>query len=469
MAERTYQELNRAYEDVVEENERLRRQKEELEKENQRLRELLEEARRRAKRQAAPFSKGKPKSDPKKPGRKPGKKYGRRGRRPAPTPSQIDETHEAELPAACPHCASVDVQQTGVEKQYQVEIPRRPIHRQFNVHVGHCCSCGRRVQGHHPLQTSDALGAAASQLGPNLQAAIIELNKVAGLSYGKVQSSVETLFGIQIHRSTACRVVLRGADRLRSLYEKIEGTLAFQPWVSLDETGWRVGGHKAWLHVLTSEALTYYKIDRGRGADVAASVLGWDYAGTMIHDGWAPYDRFNEADHQQCLAHLLNRCVERIETATRGAIRFPRQVKAVLQDGLNLRDRHESGEVSIHGLAVATGRLQSRLDRLIGCYKADPDNERLAAHLFNHQDDVFTFLRVPGIDATNWRGEQAIRPAVVNRKVWGGNRTDRGAEAQSILMSVLRTCVQHGRNTITFVSDWLRGQRTSLDAVPLGP
>jgi transposase len=28
----------------------------------------------------------------------------------------------------------------------------------------------------------------------------------------------------------------------------------------------------------------------------------------------------------------------------------------------------------------------------------------------------------------------------VNRKVWGGNRTWAGAEAQSILMSVIRTC-----------------------------
>jgi len=277
------------------------------------------------------------------------------------------------------------------------------------------------------------------------------------------------MFGVQIHRSTACRVTLRVADRLRPLYEKIEGTLVFQPWVSLDETGWRVGGYKAWLHALTTERLTYYKIDRGRGADVAASVLGWDYVGTMIHDGWAPYDRFTEAQHQQCLWHLLNRCAQRIETATQGAIRFPRQVKALLQDGLDLRDRHEAAEVSDHGLAIATGRLQSRLDALVGRTKTDPDNERLAAHLANHQDDIFTFLRVPGIDAANWRGEQAMRPAVVNRKVWGGNRTDRGAKAQSILMSVLRTCLQQGRNTVTFVSDWLCGQRPSLDGIPQGP
>jgi hypothetical protein len=47
----------------------------------------------------------------------------------------------------------------------------------------------------------------------------------------------------------------------------------------------------------------------------------------------------------------------------------------------------------------------------------------LAQHLWNHRDDLFTLLRQPGLDATNWRGELAIRFGVILRKVWGGNRT----------------------------------------------
>jgi len=62
----------------------------------------------------------------------------------------------------------------------------------------------------------------------------------------------------------------------------------------------------------------------------------------------------------------------------------------------------------------------------------------------------------------NWRAEQAIRPAVVNRKVWGGNRTPAGAAAQERLVSVLRTCVQKGKDAIGFLSDTLRA-RTGLE------
>jgi len=54
----------------------------------------------------------------------------------------------------------------------------------------------------------------------------------------------------------------------------------------------------------------------------------------------------------------------------------------------------------------------------------------------------FWFLVDPKIAATNYRAEQAIRPAVVNRKVGGGNRTWPGAASQCILNSVLRTCEQ---------------------------
>ena len=84
------------------------------------------------------------------------------------------------------------------------------------------------------------------------------------------------------------------------------------------------------------------------------------------------------------------------------------------------------------------------LEELVeGRFTYEP-NRRLAKHLAKHSIQWFWFLIVPGTDATNYRAEQAIRPAVVNRKVWGGNRTWIGARAQSVLTSVLRTCTQLG-------------------------
>jgi transposase len=94
----------------------------------------------------------------------------------------------------------------------------------------------------------------------------------------------------------------------------------------------------------------------------------------------------------------------------------------LLRAGLDLRDRHAAGAVSQHGLAVACGRLEDRLSDLIFPPKTNAANERLAQHLWNHRDALFTFLHEPGLDATNWRGELAIRFGVILRKVWGGKR-----------------------------------------------
>ena len=110
--------------------------------------EQLERSRRGRKRQAAPFSKGQPKSNPKRPGRKPGKDYGTKAFR--PIPPVIDETYEAPLPSACPCCGG-EVIFDHTARQYQEEMPRRPIYRQFNVEVGKCSRCQKQVQGRHPL------------------------------------------------------------------------------------------------------------------------------------------------------------------------------------------------------------------------------------------------------------------------------------------------------------------------------
>jgi transposase len=89
-------------------------------------------------------------------------------------------------------------------------------------------------------------------------------------------------------------------------------------WAVPDETGWRVGGLPAWLHTLVSPQATAYVIDPTRSGAVAEGILGLDYDGIMIHDGWSPYDQFEKALHQQCLNHLLRRADGMAATATRG-------------------------------------------------------------------------------------------------------------------------------------------------------
>jgi transposase len=72
----------------------------------------------------------------------------------------------------------------------------------------------------------------------------------------------------------------------------------------------------------------------------------------------------------------------------------------------------------------------------------------------------------PTRDATNWRAELAIRFGVILRKIWGGSRTWAGARAQSVLMSVWRTCCQQGRCALDFLSQLLRDPSAALALPP---
>ena len=83
-----------------------------------------------------------------------------------------------------------------------------------------------------------------------------------------------------------------------------------------------------------------------------------------------------------------------------------------------------------------------RLDVLIDRRYRSRLARRFAHHLSYEGPGLFTFLLDPAIDATNWRAEHALRPAVVTRKVCGGNRSIRGAQTHEILASVLRTIHQ---------------------------
>ncbi len=428
---RRIERLERDKAKLIEERDRWKRRSEHLEKE-------LEAAQRAGRRQAAPFARDKPQGSKRPPGRRAGAEYGKHGcRRP---PTRVDETHAAPVPTMCPDCGGA-VAPDRVEAQYQEDLPAvRPLVRRFNVEVGHCSQCRRRVQGRHPLQTSDALGAAAAQLGPNIAALVVELHTELGMPLEKVTRVLRNEFGLAVTKGALVQLLHRTADAAAPAYGALREQIRRSPVVTPDETGWRVNALRYWLWAFSTPETTVYAICDGRGFEHAAAVLGPNFSGVLVRDGWVAYRGFKNAPAQTCVGHLLRRCKDL--QAAHPDSPWAGKVQAVLQDGLALRDRCNAGDISEHGLASARGRLAARLGRLIDTPPPLALAERFAKHLANEFPAVFLFLCDPSIDATNWRAEQAIRPAVVTRKVCGGNRTRRGADTQQVLASVVRTARQ---------------------------
>ncbi len=443
------------YDEVVAENERLRERLDQVEPRIAELERLLEEVRRSAKRQSAPFSKGKATDEAKTPGRKKGKAHGRHGHRAAPP--EPDRTLDAPLPPCCPHCGEgVDFERWA--EQFQTELPEpRPITTRFRVGVGRCRGCKRRVQGRHPEQTSDALGAAGSGVGPRAMAWGTWLHYGLGLSFVKCSQLLGRL-GIGVTAGAICSSSASTGTDLVPTHNAILKHVGSAPAVTMDETGWRIGGEGAWLWVAATDDATIYDVAHDRDFDAATNLVPADYTGTVVRDGWVVYNSYNKATHQTCLAHLLRRCHEMIEDQPAWARGTPRQVRDLLLEALDARDLDAGGR------AKAVVDIAERLDLLFDQAHPHDANRRLIKHLRHERGALFTFLSTDGVDATNWRGEQGVRPAVVNRKVWGGNRSDRGAETQGRVMTLLRTAHQQGADAIALLVELARAPNPGVVA-----
>jgi transposase len=414
--------------------------------------ERLEETLRESKRQATPFgrsSKNKPRKENGSPGRKKGK--GPFKRRQPPPESKL-QTVVVPL-ARCPDCGG-EIENRKQHEQLQSDIPPvKPVHIRFVTESGYCPRCGRRFRSRHPDQCSDGTGAAGVVIGPNAKSIGALLKHRHGVSYEKVAEMFDDIFDLRVARSTLCRAGRRLALKGRAVYERLREELRVSPAAFSDETGWRIGTRPAWLWAVTSCDTTVYDIRKSRGHEVLTGILGSDYEGVLHADCFLAYDSkdLQGWKHQKCFAHLIHQLSELAESKSRGAVRFPRNVLALLREAMALgRGKQELSQAEFE---EELGRIEDRLEALISedrCF-SDPDNRRFAKRLRRHRGHMFTFLTREGSEPTNNRAERAIRPAVVARKMGGCNENTYGAETHAILASILATAKQRGVQGLSYL------------------
>jgi len=447
-----------------EENEALRRAAAQRSEDKAELAAQLMKEKRAARRQSAPFSKGEPKQNPKPPGRKRGAKYGQRASR--PRPERVDRTVAAPIPEACPRCQG-PTREERTEEQFLVDLPEpRSDVTRILVGVGRCedPACGARVQGRHPLQISDALGAASVQLGPRVLAFAAGVKSECGTSWGKIATVLVEHFELPVARSTLCRAFQRLGQNLEPSWDALRDAVRAADEVSADETGWRVAARTVWLWAFITDKISLYSIRAGRGFEEAAAVLGEAFSGVLVRDGWAPYRRFKQAIHQTCIPHILRRCRRILETEPAADPEsFPHRVKRLLLRALELRDRAQADEISPHGFAIARGQLKVKLERLVQERPEPEEHRKLAKHLRNELDALLTFLSRLGVQASSWLAELELRAPISTRKACGGgNRTWTGAKSLAINLTVIRTARRQGLRPGAVITRILRSRATAV-------
>jgi hypothetical protein len=122
-------------------------------------------------------------------------------------------------------------------------------------------------------------------------------------------------------------------------------------------------------------------------------------AGTIERDGWAPYRRFQHATHQTCLAQCCGAAASCWPMPIAGS-QDPARGARLLEHALALRCDRDAGTLEAGQLAAEVQGLEAAVDRLVAGASRYPPNRRLLDHLAGERDHLFTFLRVPGVQAT---------------------------------------------------------------------
>jgi transposase len=432
------------------ERDQLKEQVARLEREVDRLKARLEQAERAGKRQAAPFARSKRKKNRKKPGRK-------RGHPPANRPAPAEADHDVGVPLeSCPYCGGPVEDIKDLEPQVVIDIAPevKPKVTRYHNQSGWCARCKRRVRSRHAEQHSDARGAAGVQVGPRALSVGVDLKHKVGVVYRQVTAIIELLTGLRMCPATLVRAERRIAAKCEPTYQALVQSVRQAEVVQSDETGWYIvesewlgleGRPWLWPIVTLEPKVTLYRIVMSRGGEVVKDVLGDEFAGALQTDGWAGYRKLPYAKGQD-MAHLLRRCRGLLEVQQRGAARFPQAVKQVLEQGLAVKQLQ--GELPADDYAACIDQVRGELGQVLGGRIEEPANLRFANHLRTHEHELLTYLEVPGMPATTALVEQEVRPAVVVRKISGGNRQLHGAHVHEVLRTIGRTAERNGKRLI---------------------
>lgn len=419
--------------------ERLRQENEDLQRLITDLQNQLSAAQRAGHRQAAPFRRAHKQENPAKPGRKPGHPGAQRS-----LPEHVDRDLEAPPLLSCPECGGRVIDHHSHEN-YQTDLPRlMPEITRFSFESGSCERCGKRVSSRHPEQTSTATGAAAHSLGPRLRAFVADLKGHLGMPLRKIQEILREQFHIEVTAGALAHSNARLAERAEPTLEQIKKALAREPVVSADETSWWVGACSFWLWVVCSKLFTVYTITPHRRATVVGEILGEDFAGWLMRDGFRSYDARLDFQMLRCLLHLMHNA-EELEDAQEGEAAEAMALFVLWLNGVfDLRQRADQLDVAAYR-EEATAMI-GWFEEFVQAPHESPANQRFAARLAQIQHQIVPILEDPALPATNNLGEQQIRPVVVHRKISAGNKTERGAKTLATLASLAATCRQQAQS-----------------------
>ena len=348
------------------------------------------------------------------------------------------------VPSACRRCGQALNGTDPEPLRHQVwELPEiQPIITEYQQHRL-VCSCGCSTCGELPP------GVPTGQAGPRLIA-------FAGLLMACFRQSkrraAQFLSMILNQPASAGWMVLlqnRAAEAVQPAYDELAEQLARQAALNIDESPTKEGQAKAWVWTFVAATFTFFACRTSRAADVLQELLGSDFSGVIHCDRARMYWSFGCL--QWCWAHLKRDFQALIDDPCPTKKRLGHDLMRPTQELFALWQKVRDGTISRRTFRRLMQPIRQRVDALLlrGYYNAHTCG--FCKELVEHGEHLWTFVAVEGIQPTNNAAEQALRHAVIWRKLSFGTQSASGSRFVERLLTVIETCRRQSRNVFSWL------------------
>ncbi len=311
-----------------------------------------------------------------------------------------------------------------VEK-YQEDIdlaPRNKIVRHYTITRHWCGHCQEYVR---PINTP---AQNLRRFGPNVMGYILYACYRLRLPLLQIQESLSDLHDFQISEGEIQHQLHEARDSFGDQYELICELIKSAQVVYADESGWRMNGDNwyIWVFVLPEDGAIRYEVAETRGGSIAQEALGDKEDRVIVSDGYSVYNSL-PGNNQQYWVHLLRVAKEKTNLLYGELCKVYAALLLELTKPVSDRDKQYFNDQLIS--------LQTKIYR----QQTEPLAGEVQARITRHHDQLLVCLDHEGVLPENNTAERAIRPQVILRKIFGGNRRPTGAKTHAVNTSVIAT------------------------------
>jgi transposase len=346
-------------------------------------------------------------------------------------------------------------------------VPARLRVTEHRAEVVCCPACGKRTKAEFPVGVK-----ARVQYGPSILARALYLHDYQLLPCARTAEAMKELFGCALSRGTLSTAVRQCANGLIETELKIKRGLRRSAVLHADETGFRVEGRLAYVHVASTPRLTHYGADtrRGKAAMDEIGILP-AYRGTCVHDGWLSYTFYPKCRHALCGAHILRELTyfEELSEETKAWATPFKEMLLEMKSEAELACAEGATRLAAERLA----ELTASYDKLVTeGLRAQPPPEvpeqvkrqarNLLLRLERRKGEVLRFLEDFSVPWDNNQAERDLRMIKLQQKTSGCFRTKEGARRFCRIRGYVSTMRKQGKGMLEALEGACRGAPLSV-------